>query len=894
MLRIVSVLSLALIFAVSCGAPPTQPEQDAPSAEPVSPPPASTQADTTTAQAAPQPSARSAEQKAGDAKAAQRDMRAISPDELKELVRAAQEHAALVDERTSVLVEGFVDQGLAALERGDVSEAHTLFAHAYQLDPDNPVARDLFDRTGAVTGDERATIGALADSARGMSEVRRQQRGILVDNKLEQGQRAMQAGDFDQAIVHFEDALALVRFNPDATGSGDEADIAALLASARYERDRALEQRDAEIAQRAAEVQQQYDRAEENRTQLQIDALLRTADDAFLRDDYDTAIGDLDKVLQIDPRHEVASHRRRIAFKAKNEMEAQKIRRDYRDQWQKTFDDLENDTLIPNDPITYPSPDEWAKIDARGAKTFQGRNEAKDPDDLAVADKLANVRIPVNFTDATLADVVSNLQQVAQVNFLLSPDARDAGGDEQYNLLDRNPQPVQRVLKTLLEDLSITPMTYTIRDGVVRIITKDEARDDYVLEMYDIRDLTFTPVDHAAEDFNLLPSGTDKESFTEGVEDDEPLPLVSSDTLQSLILDNIAPETWTDDPNRTISEMSGTLIVKTTPDVHEQIRSLLADLRQNTTTLISIQTRFIEVEDSFLEDIGVDLRGLDPATGGALEDFGQANVGGVGTPNAPAGIGTDIDTGAYYAGKDGDLKGRTEHLFDTVLGETGVLSNSGGLSLEALFLNNTNVNAVLRAVRKYQNSNIVNAPSLTLRSGQRGNIRVLTNRTYVRDFEPEIAQAAVIAQPELDVVKDGIVLDVRAAASADRRFITLELRPTVAELIPDENGNPLKEELVSLGTPNANNVTLQLPELKIQRLRTTATVPDGATLLLGGLKTSIEQDQTSETPFLSDIPFIGALFRHKGEYTSKRKLLILLTATIIDPEEQEPGAPFRR
>ena len=280
--------------------------------------------------------------------------------------------------------------------------------------------------------------------------------------------------------------------------------------------------------------------------------------------------------------------------------------------------------------------------------------------------------------------------------------------------------------------------------------------------------------------------------------------------------------------------------------------------------------------------------------GSGLDDFGQPNAGGVGTPSNPSGIGTGIDPGAFYDGKNGPLKARTENLFDSVLGETDVLTGAGGLSFEALFLGDTNVKAVVRAVTKYQNSNLVNAPSLTIRSGNRGNIQVLSNLTYVRDFEPEIAQAAVIAQPELGVVREGIVLDVRAVASADRRFITLELRPTLAELIPDERGDPLPEALVSLGTPNANNVTIQLPELKIQRLRTTATIPDGATLLLGGLKTSIEDDKQSETPFLADIPIVGSVFKRQGQYTSKRKLLILLTASILAPEENEPGTGFLR
>ena len=59
------------------------------------------------------------------------------------------------------------------------------------------------------------------------------------------------------------------------------------------------------------------------------------------------------------------------------------------------------------------------------------------------------------------------------------------------------------------------------------------------------------------------------------------------------------------------------------------------------------------------------------------------------------------------------LCSRIENLFDFTLGEKGTLNEAGGLSVQALFLNDTNVEAVIHAVTKYQTSNIVNAPSLT-------------------------------------------------------------------------------------------------------------------------------------------------------------------------------------
>ena len=79
-------------------------------------------------------------------------------------------------------------------------------------------------------------------------------------------------------------------------------------------------------------------------------------------------------------------------------------------------------------------------------------------------------------------------------------------------------------------------------DGIVRVVLAEEARGDYVLQMYDIRDLTFTPTDYKTADFNLLPSGADPESFTARVAEDDPVPLITQDTLPPLITHNPAAD----------------------------------------------------------------------------------------------------------------------------------------------------------------------------------------------------------------------------------------------------------------------------------------------------------------------------------------------------------------
>lgn len=811
------------------------------------------------------------------------------------LMERARAHAALRDDRTSALVEAFVSEGLVSLEDGDANAAREHFAHALQLDPSDPVANELYARVGLLLGDDDATLASVRQEARMLAQVRKEAARGQVQLLLDRGRAALANGDPTNALSLFQDAHRVLSSHPELSGDTlSLADVASLVEAAKFERAQAQEARDSELARRASEAAAREEALEANRDRLRIAGLLSAADDAFLGDDYSAALTNLDEVLHLDRGNSDALNLRSIVTRARNDAEARNLREVYSAEWRDTFRELEQDVIVPNNVIEFPDAEVFQANVERGNKSFGNAQRNRPRDDLEVEQRLTEVRIPVNFQGEELDAVLAQLSSVANLNFIMSPDVEDSLPDNQYTLVDGREQSIDRILRILLEDLSIPPMTWTVRDGIVRVITQTESRGDYILDFYDVFDLTFVPVDHASKDFNLLPSGTDAESYQEGVEDDEPIQLVSEDTLVSLIQDYIQPDTWSDDPERSISSTPGRLVVNTTPDVHEQIRSLLADLRRNTTTMINIETRLLEVEDSFLEDIGVDIRGLGTSQGGQLDDFGQANAGGVGTPSNPSGIGTGIDSGAFYSGQHGNLAGRTENLFDSILGEDDVLTGSGGFSLEALFLDDTNVNAVLRAVTKYQTSNIVNAPSLTLRSGQRGMIQVISNRTYVRDFEPEIAQSAVIAQPELAIVKDGIVLDVRAVASGDKRFITLELRPTLAQLIPDATGDLLPEALVSLGTANANNVTVQLPELSVQRVRTTATIPDGATLLLGGLKTSLEQDFTSETPFLADIPLLGSLFKRDGEYVSKRKLLILLTATIIAPEEHEPATGFLR
>jgi len=81
-------------------------------------------------------------------------------------------------------------------------------------------------------------------------------------------------------------------------------------------------------------------------------------------------------------------------------------------------------------------------------------------------------------------------------------------------------------------------------------------------------------------------------------------------------------------------------------------------------------------------------------------------------------------------------------------------------------------------------------------------------------------------------------------------------------------------------------VAIQTPELRLQRLRTTITVPDGGSFLIGGLRRLEETDLESGVPILSQIPLVGWLFTRKAKSTVRQDIIIIVSATIVDLEER--------
>jgi len=82
-------------------------------------------------------------------------------------------------------------------------------------------------------------------------------------------------------------------------------------------------------------------------------------------------------------------------------------------------------------------------------------------------------------------------------------------------------------------------------------------------------------------------------------------------------------------------------------------------------------------------------------------------------------------------------------------------------------------------------------------------------------------------------------------------------------------------------------VTVQQPIFGFTQVQTTVSVPDGGTILLGGVKRLREGRVMAGVPILNKIPYISRLFKNTGVGREAQSLMMMVTPRIIIQEEEE-------
>jgi type II secretory pathway component GspD/PulD (secretin) len=201
----------------------------------------------------------------------------------------------------------------------------------------------------------------------------------------------------------------------------------------------------------------------------------------------------------------------------------------------------------------------------------------------------------------------------------------------------------------------------------------------------------------------------------------------------------------------------------------------------------------------------------------------------------------------------------------------------------------------MRAVEASVNSTLVTAPRLTLFNGQRAYVLVSTQRAYVSNLTPVVSTGISSFAPTVSIVQSGVLLDVQATVSADRKYVTLTLRPQLSTLLAlreftfqnGSNSVAAGGGVIGGFVSAAPTGVIQTPEIQITQVKTTVSVPDGGTLLLGGETIAGEIEKEAGVPVLSKIPGLDRLFTNRSRAKDEQILLILCKPTIIIQKEVE-------
>ncbi|MDQ7089047.1 MAG: hypothetical protein Q9M50_00120 [Methylococcales bacterium] len=100
------------------------------------------------------------------------------------------------------------------------------------------------------------------------------------------------------------------------------------------------------------------------------------------------------------------------------------------------------------------------------------------------------------------------------------------------------------------------------------------------------------------------------------------------------------------------------------------------------------------------------------------------------------------------------------------------------------------------------------------------------------------------------------------------------------EFLPRFTGDEIILDIL-LVKDNQGELTESGLVIEKRQIKTTVTLRDGETVVLGGITDISHTEQNNSVPFLSEIPYIGELFKSNSNRFSDKKLIVFITPEII-------------
>lgn len=345
------------------------------------------------------------------------------------------------------------------------------------------------------------------------------------------------------------------------------------------------------------------------------------------------------------------------------------------------------------------------------------------------------------------------------------------------------------------------------------------------------------------------------------------------------------------------------IIVTQTGRNIERIRNILG--RYNDIRQVEIEAKFMDVQEGAVDELGVSWTALQNGSATQLA-IGSQNrqLSSAFTGSSGGGNGLIVQNSVVDPFTGTPIPGTSTPILNAPPSIPGTVNLGGTLgSIAAVTgarIGNFDVTATLRALSLRQGSDLLSAPKVTVLSGSPASITVAQELRYPQSYgeiQSEVGTGSsssttsggssgvtiTAGTPQDFTTRNvGVELTVTPTVEEDEYSISLELNPRVTEF----------EGFVEYGGQSvaiSGSTTVTVPSgfyqpiFSSREIKTRVTVWDGATLVMGGLTREEVKRVNDKTPFLGDIPYLGRLFKSKGEAVTKRNLLIFVTANLVSP-----------
>ncbi|MFH1413842.1 MAG: secretin N-terminal domain-containing protein [Candidatus Omnitrophota bacterium] len=203
----------------------------------------------------------------------------------------------------------------------------------------------------------------------------------------------------------------------------------------------------------------------------------------------------------------------------------------------------------------------------------------------------------------------------------------------------------------------------------------------------------------------------------------------------------------------------------------------------------------------------------------------------------------------------------------TLTGTSGTWeANNFGPSILTVFGQTLN----LDLLREHSDTKILARPRILTLNNETAEIKVVTDEA-VNLTTVATASGSLTAQETgtASRIETGISLKVTPQINLDTGEVTMFIVPSVKDTSTSSLGDSIKD-----------------PEER--SARTAVRVRDNETVVIGGLIRHDKSETIVKVPLLGDIPFLGALFRHRyKDKDEDRELLVFITPHIIRDEIEE-------